>query len=251
MMLFATMLSALVMSVSAQAKPDPKDSPPQPTAITLQPAAPVCPKLEVRTATQPIRDGTLLKFSVGVSGGDVKSTPVFSWTVSAGMISSGQGTATIDVDTTGAGADKSIAASLLIIGFPPECSAEASATVPIAGPAKKLDEFGVLKVEDESARLDSFIATVTPSERAYVFAYAGRTGLRGQASADLKRIRAYLLKTAPAERLVTIDGGFRESPAFELWWVPVGAESPRPSPTVNPKEIVYPKPTPPVKKPSL
>jgi hypothetical protein len=56
------------------------------------------------------------------------------------------------------------------------------------------------------------------------------------------------------ERLITIDGGYREEPAHELWVVPIGAEAPRPSPTINSRDIVFPKTTPtkpatPVKKP--
>ncbi len=38
------------------------------------------------------------------------------------------------------------------------------------------------------------------------------------------------------DRLVIINGGYRESNSFELWLVPQGAEAPRPTPTVSPDE---------------
>jgi hypothetical protein len=65
----------------------------------------------------------------------------------------------------------------------------------------------------------------------------------------LKRIKAQLLASGlQYERLAFIDGGFREEPAIELWIVPVGSDAPRAKPTVNAREIVYPKTTP-AKKP--
>ena len=248
----AAIFSMFAICADGQTKPDPKPQPPgqTPPPPPVEPAVPACPKIDVRSATQPIRDGVPVKFNVSVAGGDGKVAPVFSWTISAGVITAGQGTNTIDVDSTGAGAAKEIVANLLIGGFPPECSAEGMTTVTIAGPAQKLDEYGTIKDEEETARLDRFFAVFTPKEQALVIVYAGRTSARGHANTDLKKIRAYLLKAGmPSDHLATMDGGFREQAAHELWLVPIGAEAPRPAPTINAKDIVYPKPTPPVKKP--
>lgn len=39
-------------------------------------------------------------------------------------------------------------------------------------------------------------------------------------------------------RVISIDGGYREEPTLEFWIVPQNAELPKPTPTVNPAEIV-------------
>lgn len=241
--LFAT----LAMSSPGQ-PPPPK--PPPPVVVPPVPVIAPCPQLVLQTATQPVREGTPVRFTAVLSGGDTSISPVFSWSISSGIVAEGQGTRNISVDTTGSGADRQIIADLLMGGFAPECTNQATATVPIAGPAKKVDEFNGLAEKDEAERLDKVVPLLTQfPDRLYVIAYAGRTNVRGFASDAARRFKAYVMKAGISpERVSAMDGGFREQPAFELWIVPVGAEAPRPSPTVDRKEIVYPKP-PPRKKP--
>lgn len=243
----AVILVAMFMAsaVLAQNPPDQKQPPPNPPAPQPVP----CGKPEVRSASQLVRDGAPVKFSVNLNGGATANV-IYSWSISSGIITSGQGTPTIDVDTTGSGVDKEITASVMLGGLSPECAYQASSSVKVAAPAKKLDEYATLKEDEENARLEAFMANVTANEQAFIFVYAGRTSPRGHADTEVRRIRAALLKSGiPVERIVTVNGGFREEPAHELWLVPIGSEPPRATPTVNAKEIVYPKPTPPVKKP--
>ena len=247
--LIATIVLAVssAAAISAQNPPPPQKTPPQPENATPQPAP--CGKPEVRSASQLVRDGAPVKFTVNLGGGDAKNV-IYSWSISSGIITSGQGTPTIDVDTTGAGVDREITASVMLGGLAPECSYQAGSTVKVAAPAKKLDEYATLKEEEENTKLEAFMSNVTPGDQAFIFVYAGRTSPRGHADLEVRRLRASLLKTGvPAERIVTVNGGFREEVAHELWLVPIGAEPPRATPTVNAKEIVYPKTTPAVKKP--
>ena len=239
----AALFAAFAIYTPAQVTPDQK-------APATPPVSP-CPKLEVHPAVQgPVKDGRPIKFTATLAGGDQKVTPIFIWTTTAGAITTGQGTANIEVDSTGAGADKAITASILIGGFPGECSVDANTTVPVIAPAKKMDEYGVLKDEEETAKLDSFATNITTSDQAFIIAYAGRTSPRGQANTDLRRIRAYILKLGISpDRIGTIDGGYREGISHELWLVPIGADTPRPSPTIAAKDIVFPKTPPVVKKP--
>ena len=252
MFLAAVLMIGSAIWVPAQTPPPPPQQKPpeqnQPPQIVSLPMS--CPNLEINRPQLPIRDGQTVKFQVNL-GVDPKTNVIFNWSISAGTVVSGQGTSAIEVDTTGAGADKTMTTSLLVSGLAPECQYEATSTINVAGPAKKLDEYGTIKDEDETARLDRFIPAVTAREQAYIIVYAGRSNVRGQANTDLRRIRAYLLKAGlPTDRIVTLDGGYREELTRELWLVPVGAEVPKRSPTVNAKEIVFPKPTPaPIKKP--
>ena len=245
----AALFAVFVLCGSAQL-PRPEQKPPAtPPPQNEQPPSP-CPAIDIRGPQKPIRDGEQVGFTVTLSGGDPKVAPMYNWSISAGTMVSGQGTRNIGVDSTGASVDKAITANVQIGGFPPECTADATTTLYIAGTAKKFDEYGSLTETDENARLDAFISNVTDKEQAYIFAYAGRTSARGQAAADLKRIRAYLLKAGtPKERVVTIDGGYREELSHELWLVPLGADAPRSTPTLKAKDIVFPKTTPPASKP--
>jgi hypothetical protein len=59
-----------------------------------------CPTLKL-TCPDQANVGASLVFEVQVSGGDPKVKPTFNWSVSNGSIKSGQGTAKVDVDTTG------------------------------------------------------------------------------------------------------------------------------------------------------
>ena len=240
----AALLAAFAVSVPAQLpKPDVKPPPP-PAAQNEAPVSP-CPAIDLRAPQKIIRDGEQVGLTANLSGGDPKVVPMYSWSISAGTLLAGQGTQKIGVDSTGASADKAITATVQIGGFAPECTADATVTFYIAGPARKLDEYGTLSETDENARLDAFISNVTDKEQAYIFAYAGRMSPRGQAANDLRRIRTRLLAAGtPKERLVIIDGGFREESSYELWLVPFGAEAPRSTPTLKAKDIVYPKTTP-------
>ena len=243
----ATLVFAFALSASAQTVPEQKPPATPPVAPPVSP----CPKLELHSTTPgPVKDGRPVKFMATLTGGDQKVIPIFIWSTTAGSIITGQGTPNIDVDSSGAGADKAITASILIGGFPPECTADASFTIPVAGPAKKLEEYGSIKDGEEAPRLDGFAANVTTSDQAYIIVYAGRTSPRGHANTELRRIRAYLVKAGvTADRIGAIDGGYKEEISHELWLVPIGADAPRPSPTVSAKEIVFPKTQPVTKKP--
>lgn len=255
---FLAVVTAASSSLPAQqSKEQHPGAPPPPTANPQQSqqAAPVaCPRMEVRATTPPIvRDGDTVGFAANISGGDATVQPVVSWTLSSGMIKSGQGTRQIEVDSTGAGADRMIIADVWVGGYPGECTVQGRAGVTVAGPATKRDEFGELPATKEKERIGEFFGGLSPShDIAYVIAYAGRNNMRGFARESLTRIRAAVIAAGmPSDKVATIDGGFRETATFELWAVPVGALAPKATPTLNSKDIVFPKPSqvPPSKKP--
>jgi len=249
---FFSFIVALFSAICSygQSPPPPK---PTPKAGTAPPAAVVapCPQVQIQAAQQPVREGSPVAFAAAISGGDPGVTPIYSWSTTAGTLVSGQGTRNIVVDSNGAGADRKIIADLLIGGYSSECTNQATATVMIAGPATKVDEFGELPEKDEAMRLEQLYPFLTQySDRLYIFAYAGRSNVRGYASDAARRLKAYMVKAGiPSDRISANDAGFREQPAFEFWLVPIGSETPRPTPTIDRKDIVYPKPPPRVKKP--
>ena len=119
--------------------------------------------------------------------------------------------------------------------------------IALSGKVRRLIE------EDENEKLAYAIrAAQYGNDKIYVIGYAGRNSERMFASTSLRRMRDQILKSGfPSARVGAYDGGFREQPAFEVWIVPEGSEPPRPTPTIDRKDIVYPrvKRTRPARKP--
>lgn len=230
--------------------PTPKPTPP-PSAPAPGPAP--CPTLAVQVQPgQPVRDGQRVTFTANIAGGDPKVQPMIVWNTSAGAITQGHNTRRIEVDTTGAGATdyREVKADVWVGGYAPECLLQASGTAKIIGPAVKFGEFGLVDEQTLKNNLDAVASYLAQSpDNLYLIAYAGRNSERGFAYNWLKQMKDTLVAAGiSARRIAGVDGGFREEPLFDFWIVPIGAEPPRPTPTVKRSEIVYPR-TPPVKKP--
>jgi hypothetical protein len=204
---------------------------------------PPCPTITVDCPSGLTLSGSPVTFTANVSGGDANVTPTYNWTVSAGTISSGQGTSSITVDTAGLASGSSITATVSVGGLDPSCTASASCTAGINAPEgpRKFDEYGNIKRNDEKARLDNFANELqaNPGAQGYIIGYGGRRGRAGEAQARADRAKDYLVNSRgiDAGRLVTVDGGFREEATTELWIVPAGATPPTASPTVDASEV--------------
>jgi hypothetical protein len=120
--------------------------------------------------------------------------------------------------------------------------------------AKQIDKFGNVCCEDELARLDNFAVQLQnePDAQGYIIFYEGRRygycykyrpriPRRGEAKARVARIKPYLVETRgfDANRIVVINGGYREEWTAELWIVPKGANPPKPTPTLTEKDIKF------------
>ncbi|HEX8722175.1 MAG TPA: hypothetical protein VF736_16290 [Pyrinomonadaceae bacterium] len=206
------------------------------------PTPPTCPTVNVSCPSEQVRPGTPITFTANVSGGDPNVTPTFNWTVSAGTISSGQGTSSITVDTTGLANNQTVTATVDVGGYDRNCSTSSSCSTGITaiGP-RKIDEYGNIRFNDEKARLDNFAIELQndPTAQGYLVCYGGRRGRTGEAQRRCDRAKDYLVTTRgiSADRIVTVDGGFREDLTVELWIVPSGATPPAASPTVDPSEV--------------
>ncbi|HUE83591.1 MAG TPA: hypothetical protein VMM84_15935 [Pyrinomonadaceae bacterium] len=193
---------------------------------------PPCPNVAV-TCTDSVNEGQPITFSASVTGGAADLVPTYNWSVSAGTITSGQGTPTITVDTAGLGGT-TVTATVDIGGVDPACARTASCSTqvaPIVSPDPiRFDEYGDIRFNDEKARLDNYAIQLQndPQAQGYIIAYGTCAG-QGQARAD--RAKNYLVNTRGIEagRITTIDGGCRPSLAVQLWVVPAGANAPVPS----------------------
>lgn len=198
------------------------------TVATCRCEAP-CPQVSVSCPAD-VEQGSPITFTASVTGGDSSVTGTYNWSVSAGTISSGQGTSSITVDTSGIGG-QTVTASVDVGGYPPACATTASCStqvkIPVVVTPRKFDEYGNIRFNDEKARLDNFAIQLQnePGSEGYIIAYGTCAG-EGQARAD--RAKNYLVNTrgVDAARIFTIDGGCRADLTVELWIRPTGATAP-------------------------
>jgi hypothetical protein len=203
---------------------------------------PTCPTVSV-SCPDTAKSGNPVTFTANVSGGDTNVTPTFNWTVSAGSISSGQGTSSITVDTTGLAGGTTVTATVDVGGYDRSCSASSSCTTSLVREVvpHKVDEYGNIRFNDEKARLDNYAIELQndPTAQGYLICYGGRRGRTGEAQRRCDRAKDYLVNTRgiSGDRIVTVDGGYKEELTVELWVVPSGANPPTGSPTVDPSEV--------------
>lgn len=199
---------------------------------------PPCPTVIV-TCPDHVIEGESLALTASVSGADPNVEPTFNWTVSAGSISSGQGTSTIKIDTAGVGG-QTVIASVDVGGYARQCTTADSCTAAVIRRPKpvRFDKYDAITFNDEKTRLDNFVVALQnePTAQGYIIVYSGR---RESASGPAKRgerARSYLVSHRGMDeaRIVVIEGGRRAEPSAELWLVPTGATPPTPSPTKEP-----------------
>lgn len=102
----------------------------------------------------------------------------------------------------------------------------------------KLDEYGDLNTDDEAAHLDLFAEKLfkQPNLRGYIVTYdEPRMWLRGSYLRRIYGVGRYLTESRgiEANRVIVVDGGYKEKFTTELWLVPAGANPPTPAPSMS------------------
>ena len=208
-----------------------------------------CPFPVNVSAPTTVNDGDLITFTSDVSYAGT-ATLNYAWTVSpaAARIVSGPGTATITVDSTGLGGQK-VTASLVVDDGSGDamCRANTQASTSVVTKTlpppecRQFDQFPSVAFDDDKARFDNLAIELqnSPDTTAYIIIYAGQRSRTGQADLLGKRSMDYLTVTrgVGANRLVFINGGYREQDYFEIWLCPPGTHPPAPTPTVQPGDV--------------
>jgi hypothetical protein len=187
----------------------------------------VCPPIS-SSCPDTVDQGTPITFNATVGPGTPPASS-YNWTVSAGTITSGQGTTSITVSTDGIGG-QSVTATLEVGGVDPSCGRTTSCTTAVKPPpavARKFDEYGNIRFNDEKARLDNFAIQLQnePAATGYIIGY-GSCDAEGQTRAN--RAKDYLVNTrgVDAGRLMVVDGGCLPELLVQLWVAPQGAVAP-------------------------
>lgn len=187
---------------------------------------PVCPNVSIY-CPETVSVGAPVTFTANLSGGyPATITPVYNWTVTGGTIISGQGTASIQVDTGGLEA-QAITANLSVEGYNQSCTATCTVNIPRKIKCQQVDYYPPIRYNDEKARLDNFAVQLQndPNAKGHIIVFGTNSAAKQK---QIKRAYDYLVNARgiSADRLVTKDGGVREQTTTELWIVPLGADCP-------------------------
>ncbi|MEJ7618863.1 MAG: hypothetical protein WKF30_18250, partial [Pyrinomonadaceae bacterium] len=197
---------------------------PCPTPVPPTPIP--CPSISIDCPTSVVPQGTAATFTANISGGDT-SAAGYNWTVSAGTITSGQGTNSITVDTTGV--EGNLVATLNVSGLAATCPASSSCTIQVGPPPTAVEfvEFEFIAFDDAKANLDNFAIQLqnAPTSAGTIIVYAGPRDRAGEAQRVGDRLRNYLVnqRAIEAGRITVMDGGLRERKTVELFTVASGA----------------------------
>lgn len=194
------------------------------------PPRPVCPSIS-RTCPDTVKVGTPVVFTAEATGGTPGVTPTYQWTVTGGQITSGQGTTSITVDTTGMGG-KTITANFDVLGYHKPCPASCTVSVLPDEPVKVFDVYNDITYNNEKARLDDFVIWLQshPGARGYILAYPGTRSRAGRARMRANRARDYIVneRGLEATRIDVLEGPTRDILTLELRGVEAGQPAPRP-----------------------
>lgn len=192
------------------------------------PVVPTCPNVSIY-CPDTVTLGAPVSFTVNLSGGTAGITPTYNWAITAGTIVGGQGTPSIQVDTTGL-AGQSITASVEVGGYDLRCPANCTVQLPRKVTSTLTDYYPPIRLNDEKARLDNFAIQLQnePSAKGYIIVYGGRKANSAEKQKRIKRAQDYLTFTRgiDASRIMTMEGGMRDETTTELWIVPLGADPP-------------------------
>ncbi len=186
-----------------------------------------CGTVSVTGPSGVTKAGDPMTFTANLSKGD---NVTYNWTVSAGTITAGQGTASITVDTTGL-AGSNVTATVDLGGLEAGCNCPSSdsASAGVAGLIEPIlkDEFGPLKDDDVKARVDNFYIELNndPTAQGFIINYG--------TPAEIKKRRAQLMKAInfrkyDASRVTFVDSVTDGGMNTKFYLVPAGAENPMP-----------------------
>ncbi len=188
----------------------------------------MCPSLSM-SGGGVVAPGEPMYFTANVSGGTANDIS-YDWSVSNGTISSGQGTASITVDTTGL-SDTNIKATVNISGsLCATCTRTDSETGSVGKKPRPylFDEFGKLPDDEVKARIQNLYVELggNPNSQGYIINY----GTDKEVAAREKQIqKAINFLKLDGSRVTVVRGGANPNGKgvwTKVWVVPPGADNP-------------------------
>ncbi len=168
----------------------------------------------------------------------------YDWRVQNGTVTSGFGTESITVDTTGLGGRTLLVELVVTDGvYDASCRQRIAIDTEVRRfPKEKppvyllFDEFPFRAFDEDKARMDNLAIELQndPNMQGYIIMYQG-TDKRSQTSGDVgklsQRALNYLVKTRGVDpsRIQIVRGGTRPTTTYQFWLIPPGAELPVPN----------------------
>jgi len=187
-----------------------------------------CPSLSV-SGPGVVNPGSPMTFTANLSG---SASVTYNWSVSAGTISSGQGTSSITVDTAGLAGSSNVTATVNIGGLDSSCgcttTASETGSIAAAPVATQIDEFGKATNDDIKARVDGFYTQLNanPNAQGYIINYGTPAEIKARRAAINKAIA---FRKYDASRVTFVDGPDNGSGVnTKFYLVPAGATPPTP-----------------------
>ena len=150
-----------------------------------------CPSITVNGPSRVTLDGDAMTFraEVGVVGARI----AYKWSVNAGTIEDGQGTAQIIVRTDKSMKNTNVVATVEVEGLPSACEKTASAAGPVGGIVCGLaiDEWEKLTDNEVRSRLDAFFANIS-NDSDYTGLIVLQVTAREKFNVENKRIKLIL-----------------------------------------------------------
>jgi hypothetical protein len=183
----------------------------------------------VGTCSEDVVEGRTAFFSAKISDVEQAAKPIYKWTVSRGKIKKGQGTPSIEVDTTDLGGNP-VAATARVEGLNAALRVSCTTMIKRVPKAYKLYEISNQSLDEESKQLLRFALrlSIGLEERAFIVAI----GRRRQSVEQLKRraesVRDYLVNQCGVDssRIMGISIDVGKDEALQLWVVQTGAAPP-------------------------
>ena len=206
-----------------------------------------CTALNLRLPNYTVGGKTPLSFSMDIAGakevlGSEKARQlVFNWRFSEGTIVTGQGTPSITLDIGKLpSAVRNILVSVDVKGIPPYCETGLSRSIrinPECASPSTFDTYCDLPLRAEQSRLDALANALKVDSHSvcYILTYAGQNACIWEAEWRATRAKKYLVEKheIDSDRVIIMDGGFRQNFTTELFISPRNACGPLPSPTLG------------------
>ena len=139
---------------------------------------------------------------------------------------------------------------IMLLIFPITVSSQTS------NQAQKVDEFGITNCDDWMARSENLSSKMREDESSlgYIIYYGGRVNIQPYGSPHTRRLprrgeafaRAAAIKSRyvnslgiDGNRIMLLNGGYRENWTVELWLVPKGGRPPLPTPSLKESVIRF------------
>ena len=191
-----------------------------------------CPGITVESYSYEAAAGDTIVFIAGTKG--VEAHVTYNWSLSAGTIISGQGTAKIQVNTEGL-AGMYITASITLGGLPRNCVSSASSSVEVVFPAQLVVSGTFTNGQELKNAVKKFIAETQITDpvnagKGFIYLYKGAT----TSESALKIFKDAIISAFNSNKVLPhqykiVNGGKRKLAFYEMYLLQPKGKEPKPS----------------------